>query len=152
MSEKEYNPRMHTVEHLLNGFFSKTFNCSRAFSTHIERKKSKVDIKFNRELTDAEHRGIEDGVNDILAQNIEVIEEYLSYDEASHKFDLSRIPDNEKGSDIRIVHIGEYDSCPCIGPHLSNTQECDGRLKIISSDYSEEKGILRIRFKVIAIN
>lgn len=149
MSEKDYDARMHTVEHLLNGTFSKMFDCQRAFSTHIERKKSKIDIRFTRPLTDQESVTLEERVNEILALNIDVTDEYMSYERASEMFDLSRLPDNERQGDIRIVHIGQYDSCPCIGTHLNNTSECNGRLKIISSDFAPENNVLRVRFKVV---
>lgn len=48
---------------------------------------------------------------------------------------------------LRIVCVGDYDRCPCIGEHVSNTSEI-GRLRIVSTDYDEQTGILRIRFKL----
>ena len=32
-------------------------------------------------------------------------------------FNLSRLPE-DAGENIRIVTIGDYDTCPCIGPHV----------------------------------
>lgn len=148
MSEKDYNPPMHTVEHLLNGLISKKLGSSRAFSTHIEKKKSKIDISTSRGLTQEESVDIENRVNDILALGVEVVTEMLPINEARERFDLSRLPE-EVTDDVRIVHIGEYDSCPCIGSHVENTSEIDGKLRIISSDYDEERGVLRVRFKII---
>lgn len=41
---KEYaDTRMHTAEHLLNQTMVRLFNKGRAFSSHIEKKKSKCD-------------------------------------------------------------------------------------------------------------
>ncbi|MBP6066203.1 MAG: alanine-tRNA synthetase second additional domain-containing protein [Bacteroides sp.] len=47
---------------------------------------------------------------------------------------------------LRIVRIGNYDACPCIGKHLTNTSGI-GTFNIISYDYNEENQMLRIRFK-----
>ena len=49
---------------------------------------------------------------------------------------------------LRIVRIGDYDACACIGLHVSHTSEV-GTFKIISYDYDEERQTLRIRFKLI---
>ena len=46
---------------------------------------------------------------------------------------------------IWIVHIGSFDSCPCIGKHVSNTSEIPP-VAIVSSDWAD--GVLRIRFKL----
>ncbi|MDO9680850.1 MAG: hypothetical protein Q7262_07525 [Bacteroidales bacterium] len=43
--------------------------------------------------------------------------------------------------------VGDYDYCPCIGQHVSNTSEI-GAINIISTDFNSESGILRIRYKI----
>ena len=48
MGEKDYDPVMHTAEHLVNGTIARMLGCGRAFSTHIEKKKSKCDFRFPR--------------------------------------------------------------------------------------------------------
>ena len=143
MNEKEYNPPMHSAEHLLNQTMNRMFGCGRAFSTHVERKKSKCDYHLNREISEAELQEVERRVNEIINMHLHVTEEFITYLEASKQFNLSRLP--KLASDqIRIVRIGDYDACPCIGPHVKNTREI-GSFKIISSDYND--GVLRIRFK-----
>ena len=47
MGEKDYDPVMHTAEHLVNGTIARMLGCGRAFSTHIEKKKSKCDFGNN---------------------------------------------------------------------------------------------------------
>lgn len=148
MGEKDYDPQMHTVEHLLNGAITKLIGCKRAFSTHIEKKKSKIDFISTRGLNETEILLLEHTVNEQIRSAVEVTDEYLPINIARELFDLSRLP-AEVVDDVRIVKIGDYDSCPCIGSHLSNTSEVEGTLKIISSDYDELKQVLRVRFKLL---
>ena len=46
---------------------------------------------------------------------------------------------------LRIVRVGDYDACACIGAHVKNTAEI-GTFKILSHDY--ETGRWRVRWKV----
>lgn len=148
MSEKDYNPQMHTLEHLLNGSIAKLLGCGRAFTTHIEKKKSKIDFACSRNLTTDEILFLETKINDIIDQGIDIAEFTLPIDEARQRFDLSRLPQEVDG-ELRIVHIGEYDDCPCIGSHVERTSEIGGKLKIISSDYDNERNTMRVRFKIV---
>jgi len=143
--KKETDPRMHSAEHILNGTMVKVFNKGRSFSAHIEKKKSKCDYKnFERNLTEEELRDIEKRVNDVIKQELPVTEEFMPREEAEKVFFLGRLPD-EAGDVLRIIKIGNYDACPCIGEHVKNTNEI-GAFRIISSGY--EEGILRIRYKL----
>ncbi|MCH7973346.1 MAG: hypothetical protein IH949_05590 [Bacteroidetes bacterium] len=141
---KKYDPKMHSTEHLLNQTMVRMFNKGRSFSAHIEKKKSKVDYHFDRVLTENEIAEIQKRVNDIIKSNLDVREEFYPKEEAEKKFNLSKLPESA-GDNIRIIHIGDYDSCPCIGNHVKNTNEI-GEFKIISTNY--ENGVLRIRFKL----
>ncbi len=143
---KTYDPRMHTAEHILNGTIVKMFNKDRAFSSHIETKKSKCDYKnFTRNLTEEEIFEIENRVNEVINRNLDVSENFMPYDEAKTKFNLFRLPKGNYDK-LRIIHVGDYDACPCIGNHVENTSEI-GEFKITSTRYKE--GILRIIFKLL---
>ena len=87
-------------------------------------------------------------INGVIGRNLEISEHFLTLEEASTKFNLSRLPEGA-GNEVRIVTIGDYDACPCIGPHVSKTLEI-GQFELIST--SHENGILRIRFKLSRIN
>ncbi len=141
---KEYDPRMHSAEHILNQTMVRMFNKGRSFSAHIEKKKSKCDYHFERELTAAEQVEIESKVNQIINQNLAVTENFLPREEALKDFSLDKLPD-QAGDNIRIIKIGDYDACPCIGKHVSSTKEIGG-FRIISSNF--ENGVLRLRFKL----
>jgi misacylated tRNA(Ala) deacylase len=141
---KDYDPRMHSAEHILNQTMVRMFHCGRSFSMHLEKKKSKCDYHFDRNLTEEEIREIERRVNEVIHSDAVVHEELLSRDEAERTFDLSRLPD-QTGDVVRIIRIGDYDACPCIGQHVQTTKEI-GTFRIISTSY--EGGVLRVRFKL----
>jgi Ser-tRNA(Ala) deacylase AlaX len=143
-SNKQYHPQMHSAEHILNQAMVRMFNCGRSFSNHIEKKKSKCDYHFSRNLTQTEIEELESRANEVIAQDLEVLEEFYSREEAQIKFNLSKLPD-DAGDKIRIIRIGDYDACPCSGQHVSHTKEI-GTFKIISTDFNNS--VLRIRFKL----
>ena len=144
-SNKQYNPPMHSAEHILNQTMVRMFNCNRSFSNHIEKKKSKCDYHFDRNLTPDEIEILNQKVNEIIQQDLMVREDFYTRSEAENLFNLSKLPD-DAGENIRVIKIGDYDSCPCSGLHVSHTKEI-GSFKIISTDYKE--GVLRIRFKLV---
>ena len=70
---KDYSePRMHTAEHLLNQAMVRLFGCSRAFSSHIEKKRSKCDYRFSRGLTAEETVELEKRVNEAVRADLPV--------------------------------------------------------------------------------
>jgi len=144
-SNKQYNPQMHSAEHILNQTMVRMFNCGRSFSNHIEKKKSKCDYHFDRNLTEEEINLINHKVNEVIQLNLNVVEEFYQKDEAKEKFNLSKLPE-DAGEKVRVIKIGEYDACPCSGLHVTSTKEI-GSFKILSSDFKE--GVLRIRFKLL---
>ncbi len=143
-SNKQYHPQMHSAEHILNQTMVRMFNCGRSFSNHIEKKKSKCDYHFERDLTGAELEEIERRVNEVIQNDLKVVEESISKDDAEKEYNLTKLP-GEVGDTIRIIKIGDYDACPCSGLHVSHTKEI-GRFKIISTSYTDGK--LRVRFKL----
>ena len=78
MGEKDYDPVMHTAEHLVNGTIARMLGCGRAFSTHIEKKKSKCDFRFPRNLTPEELERVEQTVNSQIAAKLGVRDELLT--------------------------------------------------------------------------
>lgn len=144
MSEKNYDPRMHTAEHILNQTMVRMFHCGRAFSSHIEKKKSKCDYKHSKVLSDNEISAIERAVNGIIERNLDVTEGFVTQQEAALFLDLSKLPADAPDS-IRVIRVGDYDACACIGPHVKNTGEI-GKFRIISSDF--KAGTVRLRFKL----
>ena len=142
--KRQPDPRMHSVEHILNQTVDRLFGCGRCFTAHIENKKSKCDYHFDHALTDEEGSEIQSRVNSIIESDMPVKESYVSKDTAERLYNTEKLPDRVV-ENVRIVHIGDYDACPCIGEHVSSTGEI-GKFKITTTNY--ENGQLRIRFKL----
>ena len=142
--KKRIDPLMHSAEHILNQAMVRQFGCERCFSAHIERKKSKCDYHFERPLSEQELKSLEHEVNEVIAADLPVTASVISIAEASKRFNLSRLPE-DAGESVRVVSIGAYDHCPCIGAHVGSTSQI-GTFRITSTTYKD--GVLRIRFKL----
>ncbi len=143
-NKQEYPP-MHTAEHILNQTMVRTFGCPRSRNAHIERKKSKCDYILPTCPTDKQIQEIEDKVNEVIARHLPVTVEFVTRDNIPEGVDLSKLPEDASQT-LRIIRIGDYDTCACIGTHVRNTSEV-GTFKIISHDYEGER--LRLRFKLL---
>ena len=142
--KEDTDPRMHSAEHILNQTMVRMFGCGRSFNAHIEKKKSKCDYHHTRDLTSYEIKEIQVRVNSIIDTDMPVREEYLSRREAEKHYDTKRLPPDTRDG-VRIVKIGDYDACPCIGTHVSSTKEI-GSFRITTKSF--DNGVLRIRFKL----
>lgn len=146
-NKQEYPP-MHTAEHIVNRTMINLFGCGRSVSAHIEKKKSKMDFALPQEPSTEMIQKIEDTVNEVISRNMDVTHEFITKEEAEGRIPTDRLPENASDT-VRIVKVGDYDECLCIGLHVKNTSEI-GTFKISSSDYKD--GILRIRFKLLNTN
>ena len=140
----EYEPA-HSCEHLLNATMVKMFGCPRSRNAHVEKKKSKCDYLLDAEPTANQVAQIEAKVNEEISRNQDVSIEFMTREHAAAIVDLSKLPEDASET-LRIVRIGDYDACACIGAHVKNTSEI-GTFKIISHSY--ENGVWRLRWKVI---
>ena len=141
---KEDYPPMHTAEHILNQTMIRMFGCNRSRNSHIERKKSKCDYFIETEPSAQQIAEIENRVNEVISNNLDVTDALVNRDNVPDFIDLSKLPDNASHT-LRLVYVGDYDACACIGEHVKNTSEI-GRFKIISTDF--EQGRFRLRFKL----
>ena len=143
-NKAEYEPA-HTAEHILNATMVKMFGCPRSRNAHVEKKKSKCDYILEAEPTAEQVAMVEAKVNEEIAKNHEVTIEFMLREQAADIVDLSKLPDDASAT-LRIVRIGDYDACACIGAHVNNTSEI-GTFKIISHSYAD--GVWRLRWKVV---
>jgi len=142
---KDYHEPMHTCEHILNQTMVRMFGCERSRNAHIERKKSKCDYYLSEIPSEKQIEELTERVNEIIRQNLPVRIDFLSKDEAKEIVDLSKLP-ADADETLRIVRVGDYDACACIGQHVENTSEI-GIFTIISHDF--ENGRWRVRFKLV---
>ena len=142
---KEEYPPAHTAEHILNATMVKMFGCPRSRNAHVERKKSKCDYILTAAPTEQQVAAIEAKVNEIISQDLPVTVEFMPKAQAASIVDLSKLPDDASDT-LRIIRIGDYDACACIGAHVAHTAEV-GTFKILSHDF--EDGRWRVRWKVL---
>ena len=135
---------MHTCEHILNQTMVRMFGCERSRNAHIERKKSKCDYTLPCQPTEEQIAEIERRVNEVISQQLPVTIEFVTRDNVPQGIDLGKLPADASDT-LRIVRVGDYDTCACIGAHVGNTSEI-GTFRIIS--HSFENGTLRLRFKL----
>lgn len=110
----------------------------------IERKKSKCDYYLPESPSEEQVIEIQKKVNEVIDRHLPVYEELMSREEAAKVADLSKLS-AEASDTLRIIRIGDYDACACIGQHVENTSEI-GKFEIISHDF--ENGRWRVRFKL----
>ena len=135
---------MHTAEHILNQTMVRMFGCPRSKNSHIERKKSKCDYELAEEPTAEMMAKVERRINEVIDRHLPVTIEFMPKAEAGALVDLSKLPEDASET-LRIVRIGDYDVCACIGTHVGNTSEI-GHFKMLTYDYAD--GRLRMRFKL----
>lgn len=140
----EFEPA-HTAEHILNATMVKMFGCPRSRNAHVEKKKSKCDYILDSEPSAEDVTQIENSVNEVIAQELDVTVEFMSREQAAEVVDLSKLPEDASDT-LRIVRIGDYDACACIGAHVQNTREI-GTFRIISHSFAD--GVWRLRWKVV---
>lgn len=141
-NKQEYPP-MHTCEHIVNRTMVNLFGCGRAVSAHIERKKSKLDFALPQAPTDEEIEQIEAKVNEVIARHLDVTVKFISQQEAAGQFDLKRLPEGASDT-VRVVSVGDYDDCLCIGTHVANTSEI--------GTFKSSATIIRTAFSACALN
>lgn len=144
-AKKLYCEPMHTCEHILNQTMVRMFGCGRSVNAHIERKKSKCDYLMAMAPTEAQIKEIVYRVNEVINSKLPVTEEIMKREEAAAIVDLSKLP-ADSSEMLRIIRVGDYDACACIGQHVSNTAEI-GQFEIISHDFENERWRVRFRLK-----
>lgn len=140
----EHEPS-HTAEHILNATMVRMFGCPRSRNAHIEKKKSKCDYILDTEPAQGLVEQIEAQVNEVISRNLDVTVEFVTREQAAGMVDLSKLPEDASDT-LRLVRIGDYDLCACIGAHVGNTSQI-GTFRIIS--HSFEDGVWRLRWKLI---
>ena len=144
---KEEFPPAHTAEHLLNQTMIRLFGCERSHNAHIERKKSKMSFLLDHKPSRQEEKEIEEKMNKLIEEDLPVTFEFVTRDELPDGVSLDRLPDAASET-IRLVRIGDYDVCPCIGKHVRSTSQI-GRFEMLGTNWDEHEHSFRVRFKIV---
>lgn len=156
---KDEFPPAHTAEHLLNQLMTRMFGCERSRNAHIERKKSKISYILEQKPDRKAEKEIERRMNELIAEDMDVTFEYVTRAEIEGMImdaapgspeallSLERLPEDASET-IRLVRIGDYDVCPCIGKHVRSTAQI-GRFEMLGTNWDEGQRSFRIRFKIV---
>ena len=145
-NKSEHAPS-HTAEHLLNQTMGRMFGCERSKNAHIERKKSKINYNLATCPTEEQIVEVEKKMQQLIAEDLPVTYKFVTRDEIPEGVKLDKLPEDASET-LRLVYIGDYDICACIGIHVASTKEI-GNFRITSTSYNE--GSFRIVFKVEAL-
>lgn len=133
--ERFIKMQCHTAEHILCGFIHKLFGLSNVgFHLGDDEVTFDVDGVLDREQLDA----VEALANDAVFANVKVDTFFPTPEEISNLEYRSKL-DLTEG--VRIVKIGDYDSCACCAPHVAYTGEI-GLIKVL--DFMKHRGGTRI--------
>ena len=156
---KEEFPPAHTAEHLLNQLMIRMFGCERSRNAHVERKKSKISYILDRKPDRKEEKEIEERMNELIREDLPVTFEYVTRvelegmimdadpDSPDSKLSLDRLPADSSDT-IRLVRIGDFDVCPCIGKHVRSTSQI-GRFELLGTNWDNDKRSFRVRYKIV---
>ena len=148
LEEREVSfPPAHTAEHLLNQVMVRMFGCERSYNAHIERKKSKMSFHLDSKPSRQEEKEIERQMLSLIEEDLPVTFDYCTLDTLPEGIDPHRLP-ADVGNEIRLVRIGDFDVCPCIGRHVRSTAQI-GRFEMLGTNWDEHERSFRIRFKIV---
>lgn len=145
---KDEFPPAHTAEHLLNQTMVRLFGCERSYNAHIERKKSKMSFHLDHKPTRQEEREIEREMQRLIDEDLPVTFEFVALSDVPDGVHIDRLPDAVSDT-IRLVYIGDYDVCPCIGKHVRSTGQI-GRFEMLGTNWDEREHSFRVRFKIVS--
>jgi Ser-tRNA(Ala) deacylase AlaX len=144
---KDEFPPAHTAEHLLNQLMVRMFGCERSHNAHIERKKSKISYILDHKPSRQEEKEIERTMKQLIEDDLDVTYELKSRYDLPEGIQLDRLPSNAPDM-VRLVRIGDYDVCPCIGKHVRSTGQI-GKFVMLGTNWDEKTHVFRIRFKIV---
>jgi len=144
---KDEFPPAHTAEHLLNQVMLQLFGCERSTNAHIERHKSKMSFVLDHKPTRQEEKQIEQRMNEQIEADLPVTYELVNRYQLPDDVDVDRLP-ADSSDVIRLVRIGNFDVCPCIGKHVRSTSQI-GKFVMLGTNWDENTRTFRVRFKIV---
>lgn len=69
----------------------------------------------------------------LIEEDMPVTYEIVDRDYIPEGIDLTRLPEDVSKM-LRIVRIGDYDICPCLGKHVKSTAQI-GKFELLGTNY-----------------
>ena len=124
--ERYEKMQCHTGEHILSGIIHSLYGLDNVgFHLGADEVTMDVSAPLTREQLDE----VERLANEVIYKNVEVVASFPTQAELSAMEYRSKLDLYEN---VRIVKIGDYDSCACCAPHVKYTGEI-GVIKILDS-------------------
>ena len=83
----------------------------------------------------------------VIDEDLPVTFEFVTRDNLPPEVSTDRLPEDASDT-IRLVRIGDYDVCPCIGRHVRSTSQI-GRFEMLGTNWDEQERSFRVRFKMV---
>lgn len=141
--------RYHTATHLLHKALREVLG------DHVEQKGSNItperlrfDFSHGEKMTEEEKKKVETIVNEKITSALPVSYEIVPVEEARRRGAIG-VFEEKYGDQVKIYQIGGAENGIfslefCGGPHVSNTNELEGRFKILKEE-SVAAGVRRIK-------
>ncbi len=139
----EETKKLHTAAHLMLAALRKVLG------DHILQKGSNItaerlrfDFSHSEKMTDEQVKKIEDLVNEKIKEDLPVICEEMSLEQAKEVGAMG-VFDSKYGEKVKVYSIGDFSKEICGGPHVEQTGVL-GKFKIIKEE-SSSAGVRRIK-------
>ncbi|MHA1902893.1 MAG: alanine--tRNA ligase [Candidatus Thorarchaeota archaeon] len=135
--------KLHTATHLLQSALRKVLGDEVTQNgSNITRERLRFDFTFSRKLTPEEIKKVEEMVNSAIAQNLEVTQSFMPYNEAMEKGALAFFKEAYEDT-VSVYSVGDFSMELCGGPHVERVGTL-GKFKI-AKQKKIGAGIVRIR-------
>ncbi|NLI54709.1 MAG: alanine--tRNA ligase [Clostridiales bacterium] len=140
----EETARLHTATHLLQAALRHVLNSDEVAQkgSNITAERLRFDFSFPRKLTPEELAAVEAFVNEAIAQDVEVLCEEMTVDEARESGAIGLF-ESKYGSKVKVYTVPGFSREICGGPHAARTGEL-GSFKIKKEEASSA-GVRRIK-------
>jgi len=133
----------HTATHLLLAALRQVLgNHVYQRGSNIIAERMRFDFSHSQKMTEEELKKVEDIVNQKIKEDIPLICQEMSLEEAKKK-NMMGIFENKYGDQVKTYAISEFSKEICGGPHANRTSEL-GEFKIIKEE-SSGSGVRRIK-------
>ena len=129
--------QQHTAEHMISGFLHKLYGIE---NTGFHLGAVDVTLDTSKQVTKEQMVEVERLVNLAVVRNIRIETSFPKSDELSSLEYRSKLDLTEN---VRIVDIGDVDSCACCAPHVAFTGEI-GFVKLVDAVKRKEGSRIRM--------